>query len=52
MGGYWDTGRLNIATNPSTMVRIAMTLASTGRSMKNFASIVVGLRRPLPPVAA
>ncbi len=39
MGGYCDTGRLNIATKPSTIVRIAITLASTGRSMKNLAII-------------
>src|SRR5262249_48744132 len=34
--GYWATGKANTATAPITMVRIAMTLARTGRSMKNF----------------
>src|ERR1700751_4130839 len=37
MGGYWDTGSAKIATKPSSMMSSAMTLASTGRSMKNLA---------------
>src|SRR5262249_52171228 len=48
--GYWATGKTSSATAPITMVRIAMTLARTGRSMKNFEiigdpSVRAGARR-------
>src|SRR5579863_4944731 len=42
MFGYCATGSVNSATPPITSVRIAMTLARTGRSMKNF-EIIAGL---------
>src|SRR5580692_11670366 len=34
--GYWLTGNPKIATTPMSTVTSAMTLARTGRSMKNF----------------
>src|SRR5882757_1377517 len=34
--GYCATARLNSATPPIRIIRIAMTLERTGRSMKNF----------------
>ncbi len=38
--GYCATGKVNSATRPISTNRIASTLASTGRSMKNLAIIV------------
>ena len=37
--GYCSIGRLYIATTPRITVMIAMTLAKTGRSMKNLDNI-------------
>src|SRR4030095_16349677 len=39
IGGYCATGRFTMATPPSNIVTSAMTFASTGRSMKNLASM-------------
>ena len=39
IGGYCETGNVMIATPPSSMNRIPMTFASTGRSMKNLANM-------------
>jgi len=36
MGGYCATGSEKIATPPSNIMTMAMTFASTGRSMKNL----------------
>ena len=38
-GGYCATGRVDMATPPSRMMTRAMTLARTGRSMKNLANM-------------
>ena len=46
--GYCATGRLNSATPPMTIIRMASTFARTGRSMKNFEIMT----RPLLAVAA
>ena len=35
--GYCSTGSVKIDSAPATMIRIAMTIAKIGRSMKNFA---------------
>src|SRR5205809_6071066 len=37
--GYWATGSVSSATRPISTKRMASTLASTGRSMKNLAII-------------
>src|ERR1051326_8908497 len=37
--GYWATGSVSSATRPTSTKRMANTLASTGRSMKNLAII-------------
>src|SRR5215216_1949529 len=36
MSGYWATASRNRQTPPIKIIRIAMTLERTGRSMKNF----------------
>src|SRR5690349_673987 len=36
MSGYCAIGRIELATRPAITMMIAMTPASTGRSMKNF----------------
>ena len=40
MSGYCEMGRFNIDTMPMTTVRMAMTMATIGRRMKKFESIV------------
>jgi hypothetical protein len=39
MGGYWAIGKENIDTAPISIVISAITLPSTGRSMKNLESM-------------
>jgi hypothetical protein len=36
MGGYWETGRLLIDSNPTNMIMMAITQAKIGRLMKNL----------------
>src|ERR1044072_9014516 len=42
MSGYCAIGRIALATRPAITMMIAMTPASTGRSMKNFENMSVG----------
>src|SRR6185503_3639326 len=42
MSGYCAIGRIALATSPAITMMIAMTPASTGRSMKNFENMSVG----------
>src|SRR4249919_2017347 len=42
MSGYCAIGRIVLATNPAITMMIAMTPASTGRSMKNFENMSIG----------
>src|SRR5690625_1457352 len=44
MVGYMDTGRTAMARPPASMMRMAMTQAKTGRSMKKFAISAPGSR--------
>ena len=39
MSGYWDVGKVSIATMPMMTVRIAMTIATIGRRMKNLDTV-------------
>src|SRR5438093_788428 len=48
MLGYCATGSLARATSPRMMVRTAMTLARTGRSMKNLAIMVCPCAQQAP----
>src|ERR671919_182310 len=41
MSGYCEIGRIALATSPAITMTIAMTPASTGRSMKNFENMSV-----------
>ncbi len=36
MGGYWETGRVSMASSPASMMIMAITQAKIGRSMKNL----------------
>src|SRR5512143_623213 len=36
IGGYWETGRVLIASKPESMTMIAITTAKIGRFMKNL----------------
>src|SRR5512136_1021399 len=36
IGGYWETGRVLIASKPASMTIIAITTAKIGRFMKNL----------------
>src|SRR4051794_30349301 len=42
MSGYCAIGKIALATKPAITMMIAMTPASTGRSMKNFENMSVG----------
>src|ERR687898_3171776 len=44
MSGYCETGSVALATRPAITMTIAMTPASTGRSMKNFENMSVARR--------
>src|SRR5918995_6363426 len=44
MSGYCATGSVALATKPAITMTIAMTPASTGRSMKNFENMSVARR--------
>src|SRR5688572_24370191 len=44
MSGYCEIGRIALATSPAITMTMAMTPASTGRSMKNFENMSVGRR--------
>src|SRR5215475_1294256 len=46
ISGYWEIGRLNDAITPASVIRIAITVAKIGRSMKNRekAPMRLGLR--------
>ena len=39
MGGYWEMGRLWMASPPATIIMMAITQAKTGRSRKKFDNI-------------
>jgi hypothetical protein len=41
MGGYWEMGKLWIASPPASIMMMAMTHAKTGRSRKKLDSINV-----------
>jgi hypothetical protein len=36
IGGYWETGKLKIASPPASIMMMAITHAKTGRSKKKF----------------
>src|SRR5688572_9216945 len=44
ISGYCATGSVALATRPAITITIAMTPASTGRSMKNFENMSVARR--------
>ena len=42
ISGYWATGRFGKAIAPTRVIRIAITAANTGRSMKKWESGILG----------
>src|SRR4030065_312453 len=40
MGGYWETGRILIASRPASMTMMAITTAKIGRFIKNLGIMI------------